>query len=82
MASAAYKNGGAIFITWDESEGAEVPIGMIVLSPHAKGGGYSNAIHYTHSSTLRTMQEIFGVKPFLGDAANATDLSDLFRTFP
>ena len=33
---------------------------------------------YTHSSDLRTMQEIFHVGPFLGDAANATDLSDLF----
>ena len=46
----------------------------------AKGNDYSNTIDYTHSSTLRTLQEIFGVDgPFLGDAANATDLSDLFR---
>ena len=72
--SAAYKNGGALFITWDEGEGGDGPIGMIVLSPNAKGGGYSNTIHYTHSSTLRTVQEIFGVTPLLGDAANATDL--------
>ncbi len=55
---------------------------MIVLSPFAKGGGYSNKIAYTHSSTLRTIQEIFGVEPFLGDAANSNDLSDLFRIFP
>jgi hypothetical protein len=55
---------------------------MIVLSPLAKGGGYSNSITYDHSSTLRTMEEIFGVQPFLGGAATATDLSDLFRTFP
>ncbi|HUJ29349.1 MAG TPA: alkaline phosphatase family protein, partial [Myxococcales bacterium] len=81
--SAAYRNNGALFITWDESEGTtDVPIGMIVLSPKAKGHGYSNSISYTHSSTLRTMQEIFGVQPFLGDAANATDLSDLFSSFP
>jgi len=77
QASNAYKNGGIIMITWDEGEGSDGPIGMIVLSPNAKRG-YSNTIHYTHSSTLRTLQEIFGVKPFLGDAANATDLSDLF----
>jgi hypothetical protein len=51
---------------------------MIVLSPLAKGGGYSNSIHYTHSSTLSMIQEIFNVGPLLGDAANATDLSDLF----
>jgi hypothetical protein len=80
--SQAYKNGGIIFITWDEGEGGDGPIGMIVLSPDAKGGGYSNTIHYTHSSTLRTLEEIFGVKPLLGDAANATDLRDLFKTFP
>ena len=52
---------------------------MILLSPLARGGGYANSIAYTHSSFLRTMQEIFGVSPWLGDAANATDLSDLFR---
>jgi len=80
--SAAYQNGGALFITWDEAGTGDGPIGMIVLSPLAKGGGYSNTIHYTHGSTLRTFQEIFGVSPFLGDAANETDLSDLFATFP
>src|SRR5262249_53089292 len=28
MSSNAYKTGGAIFITWDESEGGDAPIGM------------------------------------------------------
>jgi hypothetical protein len=79
--STAYTNKGAIFIVWDEAVTNDGPIGMIVLSPLARGGGYSNNIHYTHSSTLRTMQEIFGVGPFLGDAANSTDLSDLFLTY-
>jgi len=79
MNSAAYTNGGAIFITWDESDLDDIqPIGMIVLSPLAKGGGYFNTIRYSHSSTLRTFQEIFGVTPFLGAAANANNLSDLF----
>ncbi len=82
LASDAYKDHGAIFITWDESEGGDKPIGMIVLSPKARGGGYNNAIPYTHSSTLRTMQEIFGVTPLLGDAAHATNLSDLFNSYP
>ena len=80
--SKAFQDDGALFITWDESVGGDHPIGMIVLSPFAKGGGYSNNIPYTHSSTLRTVQEIFGVEPFLGDAANSNDLSDLFRIFP
>src|SRR6266581_359378 len=75
--STAYQTGGALFITWDEGVGGDGPIGMIVLSPYAKGGGYSNSIHYTHGSLLRTVEEIFGVS-LLGDAAVQTDLSDLF----
>ncbi|MEO8395016.1 MAG: alkaline phosphatase family protein [Chloroflexota bacterium] len=80
LASDAYQNGGIVFITWDEGSG-DVPIGLIALSKNAKVG-YSNEIPYTHSSLLRTLEEIFGVTPLLGDAANATDLSDLFTTFP
>ena len=79
LASPAYQNNGALFITWDEGEGSDGPIGMILLSPLAKGGGYCSTNHYTHSSLLRTIQEIFGVTPFLGDAANADDLADLFQ---
>jgi hypothetical protein len=82
LASQAYRAGGVIFITWDEGEGSDGPIGMIVLSPSAKGKGYSNTLHYTHSSTLRTVEELLHVTPLLGDAANATDLSDLFQLFP
>jgi hypothetical protein len=88
LASSAYKDNGALFITWDESEPAtgtitptEFPIGMIVLSPLAKAGGYVSHTKYYHSSLLRTVETIFGV-PFLRDAANQADLSDLFTTFP
>src|ERR1043166_2638294 len=77
--SQAYSNNGAVFIVWDEGAGiSDGPIGMIVLSPLAKGAGYSNTNHYTHSSTLLTLQEVFNVGPLLGDAVNAIDLSDLF----
>ncbi len=80
LASPAYQNGGVLIITWDEGEGgSDGPIGLIVLSPRAKGAGYSNSVHYTHSSTLRTVQELLGVTPLLGDAANAPDLGDLFN---
>jgi hypothetical protein len=81
LASQAFKAGGALFITWDESEGSNVPIGFIALSPLVKEG-YSNTVAYTHSSTLRSIEEIFGLSPFLGAAASANDLSDLFRSFP
>ncbi|MCA1825855.1 MAG: hypothetical protein LC689_02805 [Myxococcales bacterium] len=81
LGSSAYRNGGALFITWDESEGGDVPIGLIALSPMIKPG-YSNTVSYTHSSTLRSIEEIFGVSPMLGGAAAATDLADLFKVFP
>ena len=77
--SSAYKSSGLVIITWDEGAGSsDGPIGMIVLSPCAKGGGYHNAVHYTHSATLRTLQKIFGRTPLLGGAATGPDLSDLF----
>jgi uncharacterized protein (TIGR03382 family) len=92
MASQAYQNNGAIILWWDESEGDGVAgdnandfnhtLGEIVISPLAhpnvNGLPYNSLVNYTHSSDLRTMQEIFNVGPYLGDAANATDLADLF----
>ena len=80
--SAAYKKGGALFITWDEAASGDGPVGLIVLSAFAKGNGYENFIYYDHGSTLRTLEEIFGVSPFLNDAGNQKDLSDLFAVFP
>jgi phosphatidylinositol-3-phosphatase len=80
--SKSYREGGAVFITWDEAAIGDGPIGMIVLSPFAKGKGYSNAIHYDHGSLLRTLEEIFQVSPYLGGAANQPDLRDLFSVFP
>ncbi len=79
LASSAWQDGGALFITWDESEASEDPMGMIVLSPLAKAG-YASTVALTHSSTLRTFEEIFGLSPFLGGAANAADLGDLFQS--
>ena len=81
LSSQAYRNNGALFITWDEGTGSGLqgPIGMIVVSPLAKGGGYVSTNRYTHASTLRTMQEIFGVLPFLAGAATAPSLSELFQ---
>lgn len=58
-------------------------IGEIVISPRAhknvNGIPYASPLNFTHSSDLRTMQEIFRTGgPLRGDAANALDLSDLF----
>ena len=80
LASEAYTNNGALFVLWDEGDDNvnDGPIGLMLVSPLAKGRGYANHIYYTHSSLLRTLQEIFDVGPLLGDAAWAADLWDLF----
>jgi hypothetical protein len=51
-----------------------------VLSPLAKGNGYTSAVKYYHSSMVRTVQEVFlpGVA-LINDAANQPPLSDLFK---
>jgi len=93
MASSAYKNHGVIIIWWDESESDGVlgdkqddfthTIGEIVISDRAHanvhGLPYASPVNFTHSSDLRTLQNIFHVEPYLDDAASATDLSDLFQ---
>ena len=82
LGSKAYQDGGALFITWDENEGAPGgAIGLIAMSPFAKAG-YSNSIPYTHSSLLRSVQDVFALRPYMRNADNATGLEDLFTTFP
>jgi hypothetical protein len=90
MSSEAYQRGAAIVLWWDETEGGDTPqftIPFVIISKNAhanvQGLPYSNTIKYSHSSFLRTMQEIFDVDPddgfpYLGDAVNATDLRALF----
>jgi hypothetical protein len=90
MASDAYKNHGMIVLWWDESEGGDTPdhtLPFIVISkdvqPNVNGVPFASTRELSHSSTLRTMQEIFHVDPrtgypWLGGAAAADDLSELF----
>jgi hypothetical protein len=90
MTSDAYQDHGVIVLWWDESEGGDDPsrtLPFIIISQdvhkNVNGMPYSNTIQYSHSSFLRTMQEIFNVDPpryaWLGGAVIATDLSDLFK---
>lgn len=73
---------GAVFITWDESELADAPIGMIVLGPYAKVDFTESTTAYTHGSLLRTLQDIFNVGPYLADAGRQESLANLFAMYP
>jgi hypothetical protein len=87
MASQAYKNNGAIVIWFDETEKGNTTsftVPEIVISPLARGNAYNSTLAYTHSSDLKSLQELFGVSApgggFLGDAntPGTNDLSDMF----
>ncbi len=85
MGSKAYtQRGGVLIVTWDEGDqDSDGPIGLIVLSKSAIAG-HASQTHYTHSSTLKTVQEILGVTPLLGHAADSgvNDLADMFTKLP
>jgi phospholipase C len=82
LASAAFQNGGVIFLTWDEAEGRngdspdKVP--MIVITPLLTTPGYTSSVAYTHASYLATVETIFGL-PKLGAAASANVMTEFFR---
>jgi hypothetical protein len=65
MASAAYKNGGVIFLTWDEAEGrlnhSKDQVPMIIISPKIKSAGFTSNKAYSHKSYLATVEDLLGL---------------------
>jgi len=95
MASPAYQNNGVIVIWWDETEGGDdidFTLPEIVISPLAKGNAFASTVPMSHSSDIKTWEEVFGftalnnpiptgeTNVFGGFNAVSTvnDLSDLF----
>jgi phospholipase C len=82
MATNNYKNGGAIFLLWDEGSGlvpADDPP-FIAISPNAKQG-YVSAANYDERSYLKTIETIFGLDPVpCSKTASVEAMSDLFTT--
>jgi phospholipase C len=81
LGSAAYQNGGAIFLLWDEGGGliARDDPPFIVISPNAKAGMRSH-VDYDTSSYLKTVEQLLGL-PTLQCApasGSATTMDDLF----
>lgn len=64
MASEAYKDHGVIIIWTDETESIDntnTTLPYVIISPLAKGNAYASTLPYSHSSDLKTMDEIFGL---------------------
>jgi hypothetical protein len=80
--SSKYKAGHVlVVILADEARTGDGPTPLILLGAGVKKD-YSNQVNYSQGSVLRTLQEIFGVSPFLGSAARSSDFSAMFTTFP
>jgi phosphatidylinositol-3-phosphatase len=82
MASPGYKNGGVLFILFDEGYirvlGAEANLAAIIVSERlAKRPAKSNT-RFDHRSYLATVQDIFGL-PRLPTTRDATPMSELFE---
>jgi hypothetical protein len=95
MASQAYRDNGVIILWMDETEGGDTTgftLPEIIISPLAKGNAYASTVPMSHSSDLKTMEEIFG-QPLVNNpipvdetsadggynnVATVNDLSDLF----
>jgi hypothetical protein len=64
MASQAYRDHGVIIIWTDETvstDDTNTTLPFVIISPLAKGNAYASAPAYSHSSYLKTMDELFGL---------------------
>jgi hypothetical protein len=64
MASKAYQDNGVIIIWTDETESTDdtnTTLPYVIISPLAKGNAYASTLAYSHSSDLKTMDELFGL---------------------
>lgn len=90
--SAAWRNDGVLFVTWDESEGSDttvVPpnrivsccgggqVATFVISPNLRPDLRIGVV-YSHYSLLATIEDAFGL-PLLQNARAATPLAAFFR---
>jgi phosphatidylinositol-3-phosphatase len=81
MLSWVNAHGGVVLVVWDEgsSGNGNGPVPMFAAGPHVKTGGYASPVAFSHSSTLKSVEEIFGLTLLRGAADPATnDLGDLF----
>jgi acid phosphatase len=79
LASAAWKQNGVLFITFDEgssSTGGGGHIPTLVISPLGRPSYQSN-IAYNHYALLRTVMAAWGLAPLANDAT-AAPMSDFF----
>lgn len=78
--SAAFRDGGALFITFDEGDGHGDRVAMIAVGTGVLPGTQSRD-HRTHYAWLRTVQDAWGL-PCLANSCDAGNLSGMFSSSP
>lgn len=81
LASDAYKNGGVIFLTWDEAEGrgtdSKEQIPMIVITSKLPHAGFTSSTAHSHRSYLATVEDLLGL-PRLATVASESAMTEFF----
>jgi phosphatidylinositol-3-phosphatase len=84
MQSEGYKNGGAIFVLWDEGGqdasylfGGKQGIPAVVVSDRIVSPGFVSDVLYSHDSYLATVEDALGL-PRLTSTADSTPMADIF----
>jgi hypothetical protein len=80
--SPGYKNGGAIFILFDEGSvrilGAGADLPTMIVSPKLVSPGYRSQTRFDHRSYVATIEDIFGM-PRLPSTVDAVPMSEFFQ---
>jgi len=82
LASDAFRNGGVIFLMWDEGGGTpamdDPP--FLAISPNARTG-FVSRVDYDTSAYVKTVQSVLGVQPLpcVAETGSVPTMDDLFQ---
>jgi hypothetical protein len=81
--SAAWRDGGTLFVTFDEGVDSTTPPNLIatIISSPLVPPGMTSAVPHSHYSLLRTIQDAFGL-PCLEETCSANTLGEFFTASP
>jgi hypothetical protein len=79
LSTPEYRSGSTVvFITWDENDSGGQLVPAYVIAPSVVPGTRSDQL-FTHYSLLRTVEQLLGLSPLLGQAALATSMQQAFN---